>query len=40
MDSKSENSRVKVLVIDDDADERRMILNFLSGDSEIEICTF
>lgn len=40
MDSKSENSKVKVLVIDDDADERRMILNFLSGDSEVEICTF
>lgn len=40
MESKSENSRVKVLVIDDDVEERRIILNFFSGDSEVEICTF
>ena len=40
MESNYKEPKIKVLVIDDNVDERRMILNFLTGDPDVEICTF
>ena len=40
MESNYKEPKIKVLVIDDDVDERRRILNFLAGDHDVEICTF
>ncbi len=40
MESNYKEPKIKVLIIDDNVDERRMILNFLAEDPDIEICTF
>ena len=40
MESERKNSKIKILIIEDCVEERRKLLNFLSGDPDIEICTF
>ena len=34
----NENSKAKILIIEDDPEERKSLLNFLGNDNEIEIC--